>query len=166
MKLENEPHKLSSGFKVPNDYFENLETQVLRTIDLNSKVEAAGFKVPENYFSSVEDRVIKNLRPPSETKVISLWNWKTVVSISAIAASLVLMFNVVLNKPEADSFKSLETNSIASYLSEEDFSTYELASILDYESLSTDDFVNQEIPKQNIEDYLLDQTDLDNLILD
>lgn len=55
----------SSGFNVPENYFDSIEDAVLSEIiitKIDSKKDKNAFKTPEDYFESVEDLVITKLK--------------------------------------------------------------------------------------------------------
>ena len=84
---------------------------------------------------------------------------------SAIAAALVLMFNIFYTSGNP-SFSSLEIASIEDYIETEEYSTYELASLLNEDEFNKDNFIDTKIPEDNIEDYLLDNVDFEDIIIE
>jgi hypothetical protein len=155
----------TSGFKVPKDYFSQVEEQILSEVHLKNKVEVSGFDIPDSYFETLENNIVQKLNDAQDVKVISLISWKKVIYPTAIAASLLLMFNVFYNTSETITFDSLETASIENYLEQEDYTSYELSSLLTEEELNTNNFIDTEISEASLEDYLLDQSDIEDLIL-
>jgi hypothetical protein len=154
-----------SGFKVPNDYFSQVEEQILSEVQLKNTVDASGFDVPDSYFESLENKIFLKLEEEQDVKVIPLFSWKNVMYVSAIAACLVLMFNVFYNASETITFDSLETASIENYLEQEDYTSYELAFLLTDDELNINNFTDTEISEESLEDYLLDQSNIEDLIL-
>ncbi|MFT5848013.1 MAG: hypothetical protein ACJARX_000198 [Psychroserpens sp.] len=155
----------TSGFKVPKDYFSQVEAQILNEVDLKNKVEVSGFHIPDSYFETIEKSIVQKLKDEQRVKVINLFSWKkTIYASAAIAACLVLMFNVFYNTSEVLTFDSLETASIENYLEQEDYTSYELASLLTEEELNINNFTDTEISEESLEDYLLNQTDIEDLI--
>ena len=130
MNKDNLHNIKDSGFKTPKNYFDGLEDSILNQIKLQEKVEDAGFKVPDNYFDSLDDKILDKVT--HKPKVISLFTKRNLLYASSIAAALVLMFNIIGNKNDI-TFDDLEMASIENYLSEEDFSSYEYASLLTVE---------------------------------
>ncbi|MEH6535719.1 MAG: hypothetical protein V7719_04955 [Psychroserpens sp.] len=155
----------TSGFKIPKDYFSQVEEQILNEVHLKDKVDTSGFDVPESYFESFEEKIFNKIEAETETKVVSLIGWKKIIYASAIAAALVLMFNVFFSS-EKITFDSLEIASIENYIEQEDYSNYELASLLTEEELSKDNFIDNEIPENSIEDYLLEHVEIEDLIIE
>ena len=156
----------NGGFKVPDDYFENFEQDLMDTIHLKSNVPESGFKVPMNYFESLDERIMDSIESTSSSKVIRLQPWKSVVTIAAVAATILLMLGFFINSNDPLDFEKLETASIESYISEEDYSEYELAALLQIEALTNDNFVNTQISEEKLEDYLLENTDLESLFIE
>ncbi|MDG5492142.1 hypothetical protein [Psychroserpens sp. SPM9] len=155
----------TSGFKTPKDYFSEVEEQILNDIHLKNKVEASGFDVPESYFESLDDRIFAQLDTTNDTKVRSLFSWKKTVYATAIAASIVLMFNLFFTS-ETITISDIDTASIEDYLEIEDYTSLDLASLLTDEELHKDNFIENEIPENSIEDYLINTIEIEDLIIE
>lgn len=162
MKKNNLHNIKDSGFKVPDNYFDQVESEIYNQIRLREKVATSGFKTPEGYFENFEDDLLSQL---AKDETIKMFSYTKVISAIAIAACLVLMFNVFFNTSEELSFDSLETASIENYLEDEDFSTYELASFLNVAELQKSDFINTSIPEEQLKNYLLEHSDIEDLML-
>jgi len=154
----------TSGFKTPKDYFSQVEEQILNDIHLKDKVSNSGFEVPDSYFESLEDTIFSKIKTESNTKVISLLSWRKLMYASAIAAAMVLMFNVYFNPSETVTFEDLQTVSIENYVEQEDFTSYELASLLTEDELNTGNFITTQLSEDSIENYLLDNATIEELI--
>ena len=74
------------------------------------------------------------------------------------------MLNVFNTTAEDISFDSLETASIENYIEQEDYTSYELASLLTDDELSSNNFIDTNIPEESLEDYLLEQSDIEDLL--
>jgi len=161
---KNKLHNIkNSGFKTPNDYFDNLEDSIMNQINLSEKIEDTGFKTPDNYFESLEDNLLDKVS--HKPKVISMFTKRNLIYASSIAAALVIMLSVYFNRNEI-TFDNLETVSIENYLYDEGFDTYEIASLLTEEELSTDNFVDSQLSDELIENYLIENTTIEDLILE
>jgi hypothetical protein len=155
----------TSGFKVPKDYFSQVEEHILSEVHLKNTLDTSGFDVPDSYFETLEHNIFQKLEEEHHVKVINLFSWKKAIYTSAaIAACLVLMFTVSYNTSEELTFDSLETASIENYLEQEDYTSYELASLLTDDELDINNFTDIEISEDSLEDYLLDQSDIEDLI--
>ena len=86
----------NTGFKVPKDYFGSLEDAILTDLKLKEMAPETGYKVPENYFESLEHKITNAIVPEKEVKVIKLFTWRKAAYVSAVAASLILMFNILI----------------------------------------------------------------------
>jgi len=161
---KNKLHNIkNSGFKTPKNYFDGLEDSILNQIKLNEKIDDTGFKVPDNYFESLDDVIINKVS--QKPKVISLFTKRNLFYASSIAAALVLMFSIFINKNDL-TFDDLEVASIENYIYEEEFDTYELASLLSEEELNTDNFIDTDYTDEALEDYLLENTTIEDLIIE
>jgi len=161
---KNKLHNIkNSGFKTPKNYFDGLEDSIMNQIKLNEKIDDTGFKVPDNYFESLDDVIINKVS--QKPKVISLFTKRNLFYASSIAAALVLMFSIFINKNDL-TFDDLEVASIENYIYEEEFDTYELASLLTEEELNTDNFIDTDYTGEALEDYLLENTTIEDLIIE
>lgn len=156
-----------TGFKTPDAYFEYFDEMLLNQLKLDAHLKdktASGFKAPKSYFESFDATVLKQLQK-EEPKVITLPLWKKVASVSGIAASLAILLTV-FNTTENVTFESLETASIENYIYEENMNTYDIASFLNDDDLVIENFVTTPITDESIESYLLDNTTIENLMIE
>ena len=153
----------NSGFKTPKGYFEGLEDRIIDQINLQNKIKDTGFKSPDNYFDGLEDKLLE--RVTTETKVISIFSKRNLIYATSIAAAIILILGIFLNKNEI-TFDNLETASIEYYLNEADLDSYEIASLLSEDELNTDSFTNTSLTEESIEDYLLENSSIEDLIIE
>jgi hypothetical protein len=168
MKDKNLHNIKSSGFKIPKDYFDTLDKKILNNIDdanALKNIKSTSFKVPENYFDTIEKQITDKLSKEQETKVISLINKKTIIYISSIAAAILILFNLSIfdNDP---SFDNLETETVENYIINESISSYEIASLFTTDQLSESDFFEHEFDEKNLEEYLLNNADIEALMIE
>ncbi|WP_298903348.1 hypothetical protein [uncultured Psychroserpens sp.] len=156
----------TSGFKTPKDYFSQVEEQILNEVKIVDKVDQSGFDVPESYFDTVESAILDTVASESDTKVVRLFPWKKIMYSTAVAAVLILMFSLFFKSSDHVSWDDLEIVSIENYLEYEDYTSNELASLLTDDELDNDNFIDNEIPETSIEDYLLDNAELEDLIIE
>ena len=135
----------------------------MNQIKLDEKIEDTGFKVPDNYFESLDDKILDKVN--HTPKVISLFTKRNLFYVSSIAAAFVLMFNIIGNN-KVLTFDDLEMTSIENYLSEEDFSSYEFASLLTEEELTTNNFIDTDLTDESLVDYLLQNATIEDLIIE
>ena len=155
----------SAGFKVPKDYFNLLEDAILNDLKLKEIAPVPGYKIPDNYFDSLEDKIITATLKNKEVKVIKLFYWKKVAYSVAIAASLILMFNLFFNDTKKITINSIETASIENYIIDEDIETNEIASLFTNEDLSGVHLINDGYGSQTIENYVFDNLEIEDIII-
>ncbi|TBN04784.1 hypothetical protein EYD45_05860 [Hyunsoonleella flava] len=157
----------ASGFKVPKDYFENFEYTLMDNIKVEEVIGTpeTGFDVPKHYFETLEDRIVANVAEKKDTKVISLLNRKTIVYISGIAAAILLLFNLSIFNDRV-SIEDLEAATVENYILDEDISSYEIASLFTEELPSEDGLVEYNLDAENLEEYLLNNADIESYMVE
>lgn len=153
------------GFNVPKDYFNNLEDLILSEVKLKETLSTSGFKTPKGYFETLEGVVIEKVTEKEASKVISLFSKKNLVYISSVAAVILLLFNLSNFQKNGD-WSNLDTETVENYMIDEDISFYEIAALLPDEDLEESNFVNYNFSNENIETYLLDNLDTEDLFID
>lgn len=175
---KNNLHKNKSGFKVPNQYFENFEKNLLNKlgeIDKDQTISElpsqSGFKVPKGYFDSLEDIILSNLKTDAEKrqkgKLVSLFSKKVIVYTVSIAAMIAIILSISINKKSiTPNINSLDVADIQSYIIEGniEFSTEDIASLLDENQDFDDTFENKSISDEEVLEYL-SQEELDNELI-
>ncbi len=156
---------ITSGFKVPNDYFINIEEDILIDISLKNKIPDSGLNVPETYFKSLEIDFLKNQNTNEDSTVKSLFNWKKALYPTAAAAVLFLFtLTLYFNTNKGFTSESLDSVSIEDYLLNEDLTSYELSILLGDKDLSIDFYTTDAISEDQLETYLLDNSEIEFLI--
>lgn len=154
-----------TGFKVPKGYFDSLEAMLLSEIKLKERTTESGFKTPDNYFDSLGDKITKAIKPEPDVKVIKLFTWRKVAYITSIAASLILMFNILFNKSNIVTIDTIETVSIENYILNEDLETSEIASLFTDEDLSDVQLINDGFSSETLENYIFNNVEIDDFII-
>lgn len=166
MKNKKLEHIKTTGFKTPKNYFEGLDDSILNQAKLSSKIDTNGFKAPGSYFENLDVKLLDAVKTQPETKVIKLFNWKKAASVAAIAACMVLAFNLFFGSEDQISFDDLELTSIESYISEEDFTNEDFASLVTNDDISIYDFSELSITENTLENYIIENTTVEDLITD
>ena len=152
-----------SGFKVPDNYFETLEDQLFSEIKLKNTIDDAGFKIPENYLSNLENTIISKVKEEKTGKVITLFNRKKLIYISGVAAAVLLLFTLTFNS-KSNNWNNLDFEMVENYMITEDvLDSYEIASLLPEEDLVESNFIQMDFNEENIEKYLLNNLDIEDL---
>ena len=168
MKNKNLNNINTTGFNIPKDYFEIFENQLLNKINAEEtvlNVKSTGFKTPKDYFNNIEDGVFVKLSEEKNTKVISLFNRKTIVYVAGIAAAIVLCFNLSMFDSTI-AFEDLEAATVESYILEDDINSYEIAALLTEEELNESTIITHDFQDETIEEYLLNNADIEALIVE
>jgi hypothetical protein len=158
-------HIKDQGFKVPKDYFETLEDQIMSNIAFDTqipKAETPGFEIPKDYFNTLEDNIFNKLETPQETKVIPLFKKRNILYFSSIAAVLLIMLAIFVNTDSEE----LDYDLVENYIINEDVDVYELATLLTDEELNNIqmEIRNSTYIEDDMESYLLDNINLEDLI--
>ena len=157
----------SPGYQMPDGYLESLESEIFSKLSedtIASNVQTTGFKVPTDYFETVEGRILRETE--KESKTIPLYNWKKVAYVSGIAASIILAINLFVNNSTELTMTDIDTASIENYLMDENINAYDIAPYFNSMDLTSEDFVETKVNTSDIEAYLLQNSDFENLISD
>ncbi|WP_282135622.1 hypothetical protein [Seonamhaeicola maritimus] len=158
---KNKLHNIKeSGFNVPNGYFDSLEDNIMSELKLKEFSKNSGFKTPDNYFDALEDTILNKVSQNKETKVIKLFNRRTIVYASSIAAAVLLLFSLSIFSNQDE---ELDYETVENYILNENFDSYEIASLLDEEDLSEENFIEFNIEDEAVEDYIFDNLDVEDL---
>lgn len=158
----------SSGFKAPDGYLESFDELLLNKLKSNNALKeshASGFKVPEQYFETFDEKLFNVISENKEVKVISFLSWKKVAYISGIAASILLMISLFNKETTKPTFDNLETALIDEYIVEEDFTNEDIATLLS-DDLTLNKFMNSNLINDNLEEYILDNSSVEDYLKD
>ena len=157
----------STGFNTPEGYFESFDEKILSKLDKMSPLEhlESGFNAPKDYFNTIEDRIIHVVSEQKNTKVISLFNKKSIIYVTSIAAAVLLLFNLSVFE-KTPSFDKLDTETVENYFLNENISSYEIAAVLSDEELNDAISIDFNFDEENIEAYLLEHADIETLMIE
>ena len=162
-------HKIkTTGFKTPDAYFESFDKNLINKLKEQTKfdkLESSGFEVPIDYFKNIEETILAKVSKSKGPKVISLFTKRNIIYVSSIAAAVLLLFNLSIFKSNL-SFDSLDSETVENYMINEDISFYEIASLLPEEGLIEENFIKHNFNTENVEIYLLDNLDVEDLFID
>lgn len=158
----------NTGFKTPDNYFNAVEDNIMNAIKQESNLNLSketGFKTPNNYFDSIEDAVINKIETKTTSKVIPLFSKRNLIYASSIAAAILIMFGIYLNK-DNDILEEIEYEIVENYILNQGISSYDIASLLTEEELSNINFeiMDEAFNNEDIEDYLLENANLEDII--
>ncbi|GAB2772954.1 hypothetical protein [Salinimicrobium soli] len=123
MKEKQLPYHQKTGFKVPENYFQDFEARMMQKVtaeNTETKLTNNPFKVPENYFEEFESRLMNKVQEePRQVKVVSLFSRKHLSFVSGIAAVLAILFyTTVLNSPSDSGYEDIDMVALENYLLE------------------------------------------------
>ncbi|WP_274475717.1 hypothetical protein [Mangrovimonas aestuarii] len=148
------------GFMLPDNYFENLDEKLFLEAKLKSSVTDSGLKVPNNYFENFEARLFSKIEAKKEQKVVPLFSKKIWYSAAAVAAIFLLFFGL---KPFSKSatFGSINESALENYVFQIDWDDSQLNTLIkdDFEAV----VLQQTLSDNSIENYILDNLDVDEL---
>lgn len=171
----------STGFKIPDGYFDNLENRlsekaltneqsdnekslhqlhIIRPNELKIDRKETGFKVPENYFEQIESRFDK---PGKANKAVGKVRTLRLISMS-VAATILLFFGIQFmnNGQQSVNAVNIENEEIADWVAEDliTFNTYDIAEAFSdvelEQTLYTDEAVNDYLDFMDIESLIIE----------
>ena len=151
----------ASGFKAPNDYFKNLEDNLLTEVKLKALTNGSGFKIPKQYFELVEHQLIEKTTKVSAPKVITIFLKQNLIYASGIAAAVLILVALFFFSTKPN-WNNLDAETVENYIIDENISAYEIAALLLEEDIKEEDFVNHDFKIDTIETYLLDNIDVED----
>ena len=166
MKKYNLDNINETGFKIPEDYFDTLESNLLdriKTCEVLGNVDETGFKIPKDYFDTVETKIFNIINAKDETPVITFNFKKKLYYFSGIAASIILLIAIFINTSNTD---ELSVETVSHYLENRDLNSYELAELLSEIDVLNEEFTIAETnyDESNLESYLLQNTDIEYIL--
>lgn len=129
--------------------------------------KTAGFKTPEDYFEKLETRVLKEVSAlENPNKVIPLFPRKYFGYAAAIAASLVIGFSLFNTTSNTSSLDSLQLAAIDTYIEEGNLNMdlYDLTSYIEDEDVPNIDLDAKYFSDSSLKEYLLENIDTETLI--
>lgn len=139
----------NTGFEIPDNYFNDLENDLMSKLIAENLPEKCGFEAPEYYFDNLEDTVLNKINA-QKSKVISFRKRLIKFSSFAAAASVILFITfqfINILPPE-------QTNiTIDEWFDNSDITTDELALLFEDQDFSEND-LSYATENNNIEDYL------------
>lgn len=157
-----------TGFKTPEDYFESFDAKLQKRLAKNETIEGIkshGYSIPKDYFETFDSRVLDQLIQTDDKPVIALKPRRRLYYITGIAASFALLFSLVFNQKNKLNINTIDTVSIETYLSQEEYSNDELASLFKTNEISETDFIDVNISEDTINEYF-ESADTEDFILD
>lgn len=128
-------------FKIPEEYFHELEEQFCNSEDFISKLNP--FNSPLNYFENLESSLLKalDLKNPTNKKVSK----KLILQFISVAATILLVSTIFLVSQKEINDKNQALNDFIENYYLEDFDSYKILSMMDESEI---DLTLNQITKQ------------------
>lgn len=168
MKKLNTNKDKFGGFKVPDNYFETFSANLISKIydeTSNKTLHPTGFKTPDGYFENLNT----NMRIPTTAqkgKVKPLFQSNNlIIKTIAIAATVILILVLSINKDEEINFSQLEVASIENYILNSEVNTSDIAQYITEDDLTNSFDLMTAVNEENLENYLINNADLETLLI-
>ena len=163
MKLKDLHNDNTAGFKIPKDYFNNLEDTILNDAKMQAKIPSHGFKVPDHYFDNLEDTIYNKATTKNTSKVRTL-NVQPWVYAASIAACIMLMFTLTFSNNQSNSISAINNDTLESFILDEDLNTSEMATLITDSDLFGSDILDSAISDASINNYIEREIELEDLL--
>lgn len=159
------PYRLKPGFKVPNDYFENFEDQLMQSVQKETKqpeliqtyIGKSGFSIPEDYFDNLETRIMDKVNA-QPGKVIPLNSVRKLFYVAAVAAVFIGIVSTLFFKDNTtlSTMDSLELSALENYIEEGyfDLDFNQLSAFMTDEGYSFGDYSTSEFSDEAVYNYI------------
>ncbi|CAI2769117.1 hypothetical protein [Flavobacterium collinsii] len=122
-----------------------------------------GFKTPENYFDDFSTKVLQQINEKKEIKVIPIYKRKKVLSIAVAAVVFIGLLIPIVNNYNKTS-KDLDEDTLETYLSyQSNLNQYDLIRELDDKDIDKLN-KNVALEQETLEDILATNPNIENLI--
>lgn len=164
MKKEKIHNIKSNGFKTPHNYFQSFEDELFERLNKEETIEDvnnSGFTAPKGYFESLDDKIFNKLE---DKTIVRLSTRKALYYITGVAASLLVLFAIFINNNGKT--QELSAEMVETYFKNSDLDSYELAELLVNADILEEDFtlIETEYKEENLESYLLENTDIETIL--
>jgi len=135
-------------------------------LDNEPKIDS-GFKTPDNYFENFSVNLIQNLQEPvtKETKVISIFRKRKKI-LMAIAAVLILALTTPIVYKANTKSTDLDSATLENYLAEEtNLNQDELIGGIEPENTKIIS-ATKELETETLEDILISSANIENLVIE
>lgn len=145
------------GFETPEGYFDALETEIIDTVNLSSKMpQEVPFRVPEKYFDTLSERIERNtLFKTKKTKVIPIFANTPLRYVASIAAVVAVLFSIFIFQNDLTPKPEASLSEVSEYIENEliYFSGLELQELISEQSINQE-ISNTTLSNEEILDYL------------
>lgn len=133
-------------------------------LENSTKIET-GFKTPDNYFENFSDKLLLKL-PHNEPKVISFFKRRNSIFMLVAAVFVIALTIPIINTTQVNTISELDETTLENYLSyQTNVNQYDLINVLDAKDIDKID-VPVTLEEKTIEDILVDNANLEHFIIE
>jgi hypothetical protein len=158
--IDNLDLKENHGFKVPSNYFEELNIQIENKITLDkfkTLNTEASFTVPEGYFEKLNTSILdKTINTANTPKVLRLWQTNLFKYASATCFILLTAFGIYVNRPSTTGEQTANVEVISENLLYDIDESTILEHVQEQEHQAITNPINN-TSNTEVEDYILDR---------
>ncbi|SNR15273.1 hypothetical protein [Tenacibaculum jejuense] len=143
----------NTGFNMPDNYFNDLENDLMSKLIVDDLPEKCGFEIPESYLDTLENKILDKTKDDTsnKTKVISLRKRIVKFTSYAAAASILIFISIQFINTNPSTEENIVT--IDDWFENNDVTTDELALLFDDQDFSEND-LSYTLENDSVEDYL------------
>ena len=158
--------KNSNGLTTPKNYFSEFDNKLETKIFKEQLPKKTGFTISDGYFDNIDSKILNltDLQAESTGKVIQLKKIQPWLSIAAIfVISLCISVFYFTNQSKTITFDDIAQSDIENWMNNNPdvLTSIELETILKEENLEETNFDFTEISSDALEEYLLNENDID-----
>lgn len=133
-------------------------------LENSTKIET-GFKTPDNYFENFSDKLLLKL-PHNEPKVIPFFKRRNSIIMLVAAVFIIALTIPILNTAHVNTISELDETTLENYLSyQTNVNQYDLINVLDAKDIDKID-APVALEEKTIEDILVDNANLEHFIIE
>lgn len=131
----------------------------------NSKKIESGFKTPENYFENFSDELLLKLHK-NTPRVIPFYQKRTTILLLVAAVFIIALSIPILNTTSVKPIQELDETTLENYISyQSNVNQYDLINVLEADDIGKIDSPIT-LEENTIEDMLVDNANLEHLIIE
>ncbi len=139
-----------TSFTMPDNYFNDLENDLMSKLMVEDLPEKCGFETPKDYFDGLENKILKKVNFQQEEKGKIIPFRKRFVQFGSMVAAASVLLLVVFQFT-----KTKDVNiTIDDWFEANDVNTYELATLFDENDFSDLDELSFNFENETIDDYI------------
>jgi len=155
-------------FGLPQGYFDTFEKRLELRLMEEQLPKKTGFLAPPNYFDNLDERLLLNGTSKKSPKIGWLGSRSHWWVAAAAVAIILLMVYTPWNTNELPSLSELSPETIERYIDNGvlDIDSHEITALMSDAQLDALDLEEQWVLDEQLEDYLLETIEYNNLIIE